>query len=89
MNYRIFYVISQSIYVVFSLQILKKGCEDLEIYKKVQEACKEAGVSVMELERQLGFSRGSIFKWDTNIPSVERVKLVADKLNKPIDFFIK
>ena len=89
MNYSIFYVISQSIYVVFSLQILKKGCEDLEIYKKVQEACKEAGVSVMELERQLGFSRGSIFKWDTNIPSVERVKLVADKLNKPIDFFIK
>ena len=61
----------------------------MEIYKKVQEACKEAGVSVMELERQLGFSRGSIFKWDTNIPSVERVKLVADKLNKPIDFFIK
>lgn len=43
----------------------------------------------MELERQLGFSRGSIFKWDTNIPSVERVKLVADKLNKPIEFFIK
>lgn len=61
----------------------------MEIYKKVQEACKEAGVSVMELERQLGFSRGSIFKWDTNIPSVERVKLVADKLNKPIEFFIK
>ena len=61
----------------------------MEIYKKVQEACKEAGVSVMELERQLGFSGGSIFKWDTNIPSVERVKLVADKLNKPIDFFIK
>lgn len=61
----------------------------MEIYKKVQEACKEANISVMELERQLGFSRGSIFKWDTNVPSVERVKLVADKLNKPIDFFIK
>jgi transcriptional regulator with XRE-family HTH domain len=61
----------------------------MNIYKKVKDACSESDISVMELERQLGFSRGSILKWDDNIPSVERVKKVADRLNKPIEYFLE
>ena len=60
----------------------------MEIYKKVQEACKEKGISVLSLENKLGYSRGSIFKWDNHSPSIKRVIEVAKELDKPIEYFI-
>ena len=60
----------------------------MEIYKKVQEACKEKGMSILSLETKLGYSRGSICKWDAHTPSIKKVKEVADELEKPIEYFI-
>lgn len=59
------------------------------IYKKVKEACSEKGISVLALEKQLGFPRSSICKWDENIPAVNRVKAVANALDKPIEYFLE
>ena len=53
----------------------------MAIYENIRMACKEAGLSVNKLEEELGFPRGSIYKWDTNVPSVVKVKLVSDRLN--------
>lgn len=61
----------------------------MAIYEKVKFACKEKGISVSELENDLGFSRSTVYKWDTNIPSVEKVKAVAEKLGKPIEYFLE
>lgn len=61
----------------------------MNIYELVKAACKEKGVSVMRLEEQLGFARGSIYKWNENRPSIDRVALVAHALGKPVDYFVE
>lgn len=60
----------------------------MEIYKKVQQACKEKGLTILALETKLGYSRGSICKWDAHSPSVKKVAEVAKELEKPLEFFV-
>lgn len=38
----------------------------MSIYENVKSACKESGISVLELEEKLGFARSSIYKWNTS-----------------------
>lgn len=61
----------------------------MSIYENVKAACKEKGISIMELEEALGFARSSIYKWNTNTPGVDKVKAVAEKLGKPIEYFLE
>ena len=58
------------------------------LYKKVQDACAENNISVMALEEKLSFARGSIYKWDVNRPSIDKVVAVAKELEKPIEYFV-
>lgn len=60
----------------------------MEIYEKVKEACIEKGISVSALEQKLGFARSSICKWNTNTPGVDKVKAVAEALEKPMEYFV-
>ena len=50
----------------------------MSIYDNVKAACKEKGVSISNLESDLKFARGSIYKWNNNTPGVDKVKAVAD-----------
>lgn len=59
------------------------------LYANVQRLCKINGIAITHLEESLGFSRGSIGKWDTNAPSIQRVKMVADALGVTVDVLIK
>lgn len=60
----------------------------MSICKNIQRLCKEQGLPVIKLEEELGFARGSIYKWDVNIPSVAKVKAVADKLGTTVDVLL-
>lgn len=60
----------------------------MSIYANVKAACKEKGISISNLELELNFARGSIYKWDNNTPGVDKVKAVADYLKKPIEYFL-
>lgn len=60
----------------------------LPIYDNVKAACKEKGISVMELEEELNFARSSIYKWNKHRPSVEKLKKVAERLGKPMEYFL-
>lgn len=55
------------------------------LYSKIKELCKVNGITVSELENALEFSRGSIYKWDVNIPSINKVKAVADYFKISVD----
>ena len=57
----------------------------MSICKNIQRMCKAQGLPVMKLEEDLGFARGSIYKWDSNTPSVVKVKAVADRLGTTVD----
>lgn len=61
----------------------------LPIYDNVKAACKEKGISVMELEEELNFARSSIYKWNKHRPSVEKLKKVAERLGKPMEYFLE
>ena len=60
----------------------------MAIYDRVKDACKESGIAVSALEERLGFARSSIYKWNRNIPSVDKLAAVALELNKPIEYFL-
>lgn len=61
----------------------------MSIYENVKTACSEKGISVMELEKRLGFSRSVICKWDVHNPGVDKLNAVAKELEKPIEYFLK
>lgn len=58
------------------------------IKEKVQQLAKEHGYSIASLERQLGFSNGSIAKWDKQSPSADRLQQVADHFDVSVDYLL-
>lgn len=61
----------------------------MSIYDNVKKACKEKKISVAELEESLGFPRSSIYKWNRHTPNAEKLKAVAERLEKPMEYFLE
>lgn len=61
----------------------------MAIYENIKKAAKEKGLTIVALEEQLDFPRGSISKWDINKPGVLKVYAVAKALDKPIEYFLE
>lgn len=59
------------------------------MYLRIKMLCKKNNISVNELECKLNFARGSICKWDANVPSIAKVKAVADYFGISIDELMK
>ena len=59
------------------------------MYSKIKELCKMNNISVSELESELEFSRGSLCKWNVNVPSITKVKAVADYFHVTVDELLK
>lgn len=55
----------------------------------IKKLCKDKGITVKALEQQLGFSEKSVFKWDINSPSVEKVAAVADYFGVSVDYLLE
>ena len=55
------------------------------LYNNVKKKCDENKISISQLERELGFPRSSICKWDENVPGITKVKKVADYFGVPIE----
>ena len=58
------------------------------MYQKIKALCKENNISVYFLEKQLGFSTGSVCKWDISMPRADALLKIAQYFNKPVDYFI-
>ncbi len=46
----------------------------MTVYERIEELRKLSNISQGKLEKELGFSNGSISKWRTSIPNPERLK---------------
>lgn len=55
------------------------------LYDNVKKLCEEKGVSILSLEKALGFPRSSICKWKENEPGIRKVQKVADYLGVSIE----
>lgn len=60
----------------------------MNIVERIKSLCAAQNTTIKALERELGISNGSIRNWDTSKPSVEKVRLVAERFNVTIDWII-
>ena len=60
----------------------------MSIVKNIQLLCKERSTSVPKLEKELGFSNGSMYNWDKNSPSIDKLQKVADYFTVSTDYLL-
>ncbi|MGD9155521.1 MAG: helix-turn-helix transcriptional regulator [Bacillota bacterium] len=60
----------------------------MEIFKKVKELCVSKGISISELEKEVGFSKSAIYRWNENIPSGDKLLKVAEYFNVTTDYLL-
>ena len=56
------------------------------MYKRIKMLCKQNGTNITALEKELGFAKGSICKWENHEPSYERVKMIADRFHVSVEY---
>lgn len=60
----------------------------MNIFEKVKSLCERERISVKALERELGFSNGSISKMKTGSPSAKRLQAIADFFGVSVDYLL-
>jgi transcriptional regulator with XRE-family HTH domain len=56
---------------------------------RIKELANKKGLSLPNLEAELGFGSGTIVKWDKSAPNVMNLLKVADYLDVTIDYLVK
>lgn len=57
----------------------------MALVENIKSLCDMKGTSVPKLEKELGFSKGSIYNWDKNSPSIDKVQKVANYFRVSLD----
>lgn len=60
----------------------------MTMYERIENMRKSAGISQGKLEKELGFSNGSISKWKNSTPTPDRLQKLADFFNVSVDYLI-
>ncbi len=55
------------------------------IYDNVKRICGQKGITISQMEKDLGFPRSSVCKWNDNEPGVTKVQKTADYLGTTIE----
>lgn len=61
----------------------------MTVYERIENLRKSRGISSQgKLEKELGFSNGSISKWKTSMPTPERLQKLADFFGVSVEYLI-
>lgn len=60
----------------------------MTLFDRIEELRKKSGLSQGKLEKQLGFSNGSISKWKTSTPNPERLQKLATFFGVSVDYLL-
>jgi len=60
----------------------------MEIFDIIKKLCDEQNVKISALERDLNFSRGSIYKMAESAPSSDKLRKLADYFNVSADYLL-
>lgn len=55
------------------------------IYTNISNLCRDKGISIAKLEREMGFGNSTIRGWANSSPTVEKLKAVADYFGVTVD----
>lgn len=56
--------------------------------ERIYNLAHQRNLSVRQIEKDLGWADRSISKWDTNRPSIDKVRTIADYFGVSIDFIL-
>lgn len=57
--------------------------------EKIKKLCNERGIKIRQLERELGFGRDTIERWDKSIPRADRLAAVAKYFGTTVEQLLK
>lgn len=60
----------------------------MTVYERIENLRKSNGISQGKLEKELGFSNGSISKWKNSMPKLERLQKIADYFGVTVDYLM-
>ena len=60
----------------------------MDLKKRIQELCKSSGISMNQLEQELGFGKGYLSKLGKSIPNVSKIQLIANYFNVTVDYLM-
>lgn len=60
----------------------------MTIFERIEELRKATGISQGKLEKELGFSNGSISKWKNSTPKSDRLQKLADYFGVSIEYLM-
>jgi len=58
----------------------------LSLVERIQHLCDKKGITLAYLQKELGFGNGSIYRWDQNSPSFDKIQKVAKYFNVTLDY---
>ncbi len=58
------------------------------LVKTIKNTCKNFGITVAQLEKEMGYSPSLISRWTKTSPSIDKIVEIADYFNIPIDELI-
>lgn len=56
--------------------------------ERIQQKCKEKGLKISQLEKELGFGNATIRRWGESAPSVDKVLKVANFLKVSLEWLV-
>lgn len=59
------------------------------ILERIQNLCNERNTNITQLEKELGFGKSTIRRWNTSSPSVDNLQKVADYFKVSVDSLLK
>ncbi len=59
------------------------------LLERIKDLCAKKEISIRQLEKETGLADRTIGRWDTNMPSIDRVKKVADYFGVPVDYLLQ
>lgn len=60
----------------------------MNIYDRIKKLCSEKHIDVQELETELGYTRGHLYKWSNSFPRLDKLLPIADYFNVSIDYLV-
>lgn len=56
--------------------------------ERIKELAKKRGLNLKSTAKQAGLSENAIYKWNTQTPSTDKLKAVADVLGVSVDYLL-
>lgn len=60
----------------------------MTVYERIEDLRHSRKISQGKLEKELGFSNGSISKWKNSMPTPERLKKIADYFGVSVEYLM-